>query len=61
MSWGFYINGSLKQLITQGKGAPNPTEDHGFDHAANDTSRVRTAGADAQPSESLWSYQGVGA
>jgi hypothetical protein len=32
-AWGFYVNGSLKQLITQGKGAPNPTENHGPDHA----------------------------
>jgi len=25
-AWGFYIKGSLKKLITTGKGAPNPTE-----------------------------------
>jgi hypothetical protein len=32
-AWGFYVNGSLKQLITQGEGAPNPTENHEPDHA----------------------------
>jgi uncharacterized protein YndB with AHSA1/START domain len=26
--WDFYINGSLKQLLTQGEGTPNPTEHH---------------------------------
>jgi Activator of Hsp90 ATPase homolog 1-like protein len=26
-AWGFYINTSLKRLITSGAGAPNPTED----------------------------------
>ena len=32
-AWGFYINGSLKQLITHGEGEPNPTENHEPDHA----------------------------
>jgi hypothetical protein len=32
-AWGFYVHGSLKQLITQGKGAPNTTENHEPDHA----------------------------
>jgi hypothetical protein len=26
-AWGFYINSSLRNLITTGQGAPNPTED----------------------------------
>jgi len=26
-AWGFYINSSLRELITSGQGAPNPTED----------------------------------
>jgi len=26
-AWGFYINSSLRKLITSGQGAPNPTED----------------------------------
>jgi uncharacterized protein YndB with AHSA1/START domain len=25
-AWGFYVNGSLKRLITSGEGEPNPTE-----------------------------------
>jgi uncharacterized protein YndB with AHSA1/START domain len=27
-AWGFYINGSLRRLLTTGEGAPNPTDDH---------------------------------
>lgn len=27
-AWGFYINSSLKRLITTGDGAPNPSRDH---------------------------------
>jgi hypothetical protein len=27
-AWGFYINTSLKQLITTNEGAPNPAENH---------------------------------
>jgi hypothetical protein len=28
-AWGFYVNGSLKRLITTGRGEPNPEEDAG--------------------------------
>jgi uncharacterized protein YndB with AHSA1/START domain len=27
-AWDFYVNGSLKQLITQGSGEPNASEEH---------------------------------
>lgn len=27
-AWGYYINTSLKQLITTNEGAPNPAENH---------------------------------
>jgi len=33
-AWGFYINSSLRGLITAGTGQPNPTEDRDRDEAA---------------------------
>jgi Activator of Hsp90 ATPase homolog 1-like protein len=33
-AWGYYINTSLKQLITSNQGAPNPVEDDGASEAS---------------------------